>query len=201
MTIILDMGGVLMEHNMKGCISRFRELLGEACVDEVLGLAGNAEGKAHSLMLQYERGEVSTDDFLDTLLRYAKPTATRDDLRQAWLLMHGGIPEERLEQIRRWKAAGHSLYLLSNNNDLHWTDIEQRYDLSMFSHCFVSHLLHCSKPEPEIYRITERYLNEHYCAKPFHFVDDLEANRKAAEAFGWQTYPDLSSLESVLRGR
>lgn len=198
MTIILDMGGVLMEHNMQGCIARFRELLSEQTMRDVLGLGANAEGTAHSLMMQYERGEITTDSFLDTLMRHARPATTREDLRQAWLLMHGGIPAERLEQTRRWKDNGHQLFLLSNNNDLHWTDIQEHYDLSMFSHCFASHMLHCSKPEPEIYRLTEQYLKAHGCAEPYHFVDDLEANRAAAEALGWRTYPDLSALESAM---
>ena len=72
MTIILDMGGVLMQHNMPECIARFTAILGEEKMKTILGLAPNGEGTADSLMEQYERGDISTDYFVDTILEQAK---------------------------------------------------------------------------------------------------------------------------------
>ena len=59
MTIILDMGGVLMQHNMPECIRRFQEMLGNRVMQNVLGLASNGEGIEDTLMEQYEKGEIS----------------------------------------------------------------------------------------------------------------------------------------------
>ena len=59
MTIVLDMGGVLMNHNMPECIARFTDILGEEQMKTILGLATNGEGTADSLMEQYERGDIS----------------------------------------------------------------------------------------------------------------------------------------------
>ncbi len=201
MTIILDMGGVIMQHNIPVCVARFRELIGEEAMECVLGLAGNAEGTENSLMERFENGDVSTEYFLNTLLSYAKPGTTIEDLKQAWNLMHGGIPEERLEMIRRWRNEGHRLFLLSNNNALHWADVFSKYDLSMFENCFASHLLHCCKPNPQIFKTADEYLHAHHLPEPYLFVDDLEANRKAAEQFGWKTFPDLETLDGVLHKR
>ena len=64
MTIILDMGGVLMNHNMPECIARFRDILGEENMKQILGLSSNGEGTSDSLMEQYERGDISTDTFI-----------------------------------------------------------------------------------------------------------------------------------------
>ena len=36
MTIILDMGGVLMNHNMPECIARFTDILGEEKMRNIL---------------------------------------------------------------------------------------------------------------------------------------------------------------------
>lgn len=191
MTIILDMGGVLMQHNMPECIARFTAILGEEKMKTILGLAANGEGTADSLMEQYERGDISTDYFVDTILEQAKQGTTREEVIAAWNTMHGGIPAERLQHIQQWKDAGHHLFLLSNNNELHWEDIFSHYDMSMFEHCFASHLLHISKPDPRIYKVVDNQLRTWKCEPPFHFVDDIAINRETAEQLGWQTYENI----------
>lgn len=191
MTIILDMGGVLMQHNMPECIARFTAILGEEKMKTILGLAANGEGTADSLMEQYERGDISTDYFVDTILEQAKQGTTREEVIAAWNTMHGGIPAERLQHIQQWKDAGHRLFLLSNNNELHWEDIFSHYNMSMFEHCFASHLLHISKPDPRIYKVVDNQLRTWKCEPPFHFVDDIAINRETAEQLGWQTYENI----------
>ena len=210
MVIILDMGGVLMNLNVAGCWERMEQLLGKEQMQQVLGLQSNAEGRADSLFDLYERGMVDTDTFLDTLMQHAHEGATREDFVNAWNSMHGGIPEERLALIRRWRDAGHHLYMLSNNNDLHWQDVHARYDLSMFRHCYASHLLHLSKPDIRIYQTVDTEIRKEEEAykeeiqKPegendvFCFVDDLEANRLAAAQLGWRTFSSLDELQAVL---
>ena len=197
MTIILDMGGVLMQHNMPECIRRFQAMLGNRVMQNVLGLASNGEGIEDTLMEQYERGEVSTDVFINTILQYASQETTREDIITAWNAMHGGIPMERLQMIQRWKQAGHRLFLLSNNNDLHWQDIFSRYDMSMFEHCFASHLMHISKPDPHIYAAVDADLKARGCTPPFYFVDDILINREVAEKLGWKTYETIYQVEML----
>ena len=198
MTIILDMGGVLMNHNMPECIARFTAILGEEKMKSMLGLASNGEGTANSLMEQYERGEVSTEHFVNSILEHAKAGTTREDVIAAWNAMHGGIPAERLQHIRQWKDAGHRLFLLSNNNDLHWHHILSLYDMSMFEYCFASHLLHMSKPDPRIYEAVDAQLKLKGCEEPFYFVDDILINRSTAEQLGWKTCATLDELDLVL---
>lgn len=195
MTIILDMGGVLMLHNMPECIARFTAIIGEEKMQTMLGLATNGEGNADSLMEQYERGDVSTDYFVNTILEHAKEGTTRDEVIAAWNAMHGGIPAERLLHIQQWKDAGHRLFLLSNNNELHWEHILSQYDMSMMEHCFASHLMHMSKPDSRIYETVDKQLREWGCEQPFHFVDDIAINREAAEQLGWKTYETIYEVK------
>lgn len=195
MTIILDMGGVLMQHNMPECIARFTAILGEDKMKSILGLAPNGEGITDSLMERYERGEISTDYFVETIMEHAKEGTTREEIIEAWNTMHGGIPAERLEHIKKWKEAGHQLYLLSNNNDLHWNDIHSKYDMSMFEHCFASHLLHLSKPDILIYEAVDHQLHAWKCELPFYFVDDIAINRATAERLGWKTFETIYDVE------
>lgn len=160
MVIILDLGGVLMRHNMPECLARFERLLGKEQMAQVLGLQSNAEGTLDSLVDKYEKGDISTDTFVDTILAHSYEGATREEVVAAWNSMHGGIPEERLQLIQRWADAGHHLYMLSNNNDLHWHHVFSHYDLSMFRHCYASHLLHLAKPDPRIYQAVDQAIRE-----------------------------------------
>lgn len=194
MTIILDMGGVLMNHNMPECIARFTDILGKENMETILGLASNGEGTAGSLIEQYERGDISTDAFIDGIMQYAVRPTTREEIIAAWNAMHGGIPAERLDLIRTWKDKGHRLFLLSNNNELHWEHILSQYDMSMFEYYFASHLMHMSKPDPRIYEFVDNQLRAWNCEPPFHFVDDILINRTTAEQFGWHTYETIYDL-------
>lgn len=189
-----------MNHNMPECIARFTDILSEEKMKTILGLASNGEGIGDSLMEQYERGDISTDTFIDGILQHAQRPATRAEVIAAWNAMHGGIPEERLQRIQSWKDAGHRLFLLSNNNELHWEHILSQYDMSMFEHCFASHLMHMSKPDPRIYQAVDHQLKNNFCKEEFlilnskfkiHFVDDIAINRKAAEQLGWKTYETI----------
>lgn len=211
MVIILDLGGVLMRHNMPECLARFERLLGKEQMAQVLGLQSNAEGTLDSLVDKYEKGDISTDTFVDTILAHSYEGATREEVVAAWNSMHGGIPEERLQRIQRWADTGHHLYMLSNNNDLHWHHVFSHYDLSMFRHCYASHLLHLAKPDPRIYQAVDQAIREQEGLQEtpqlhealvdnhsFYFVDDLEANRLPAEQLGWRTFASLDELACAL---
>ena len=211
MVIILDLGGVLMRHNMPECLARFERLLGKEQMAQVLGLQSNAEGTLDGLVDKYEKGDISTDTFVDTILAHSYEGATREEVVAAWNSMHGGIPKERLQLIRQWADAGHHLYMLSNNNDLHWHHVFSHYDLSMFRHCYASHLLHLAKPDPRIYQAVDQAIREQEGLQetpqslgaladnhPFYFVDDLEANRLPAEQLGWRTFASLDELVPIV---
>ena len=194
MTIILDMGGVLMNHNMPECIARFTDILGEAAMKQILGLGSNGEGTSDSLMELYERGDISTDSFVEGIMQHAQRSTSREEIIAAWNTMHGGIPTERLQLIQSWKDAGHRLFLLSNNNELHWEHILSQYDISMFEYCFASHLMHKSKPDPRIYQEVDNQLRAWKCEQPFHFVDDIAINREKGSEMGWKTYETIYEL-------
>ncbi len=197
--LILDMGGVLMQHNMPECLSRFRYLLGEEQMNQLLGLDTNGEGTAGSLMDQYERGLINTDEFINAIIPHTRLGTTRQDIINAWLTMHKEIPAERLQLLQQWKKQGYHLFLLSNNNELHWQDIMTHYDMSAFEYCFASHLMHVSKPDIRIYQAVEQYLQQNHLPAPYIFVDDNEINRTVAQSLNWITYPDLDTLTTHLQ--
>jgi FMN phosphatase YigB (HAD superfamily) len=127
-------------------------------------------------------------------MQHAQRSTSREEIIAAWNTMHGGIPTERLQLIQSWKDAGHRLFLLSNNNDLHWHHILSLYDMSMFEYCFASHLMHKSKPDPRIYQEVDNQLRAWKCEQPFHFVDDIAINREKGSEIGWKTYETIYEL-------
>lgn len=202
--IIFDLGGVLINLNVARCISRFRELMGEANMQSVLGLGDDGEGivavstASRQLMADFERGNISSEDFVSEVLRFCRESATKQQVIDAWLSMLEDLPQKRLDFIKQLKEQGHKVYLLSNGNDLHFGVINEEYRLSTyFDSMFLSQELHLAKPEPAIYEYVEQAINPSH--EKVVFIDDLEKNRLAAQqVVGWQTFESIESLFSMI---
>lgn len=188
MNLIFDLGGVLMMHNMPRCIAEFQRLMGDNFPH--LGLMGNGEG--NGLMADYEHGLVTTNEFISRILPDCVPCTTENDILNAWLMMHKGIPAERLAEVHRLKKAGHTIYLLSNNNEAHWHDVMTHYDMSCFDAFFLSHIIHSAKPEKAIFEALVRETK--VMPESTIFIDDIAENRKVGESFGWKTCASLVEL-------
>ena len=205
--VIFDLGGVLINLNVNRCMHAFEALMGEQNMRVVLGMDKNGEGvKAVSiatkqLMADFERGLIKPDAFIAQVLRFCLPGTTAEQVLDAWMSMLADLPKERLDIVDRVRAKGHKVYLLSNGNDLHFDFIDKTYQLAPhFDGLFLSQEMHMAKPEPEIYRA----VNEQISADEFEnvdvlFIDDIAANREAAEkTVGWTTFPDIESVVSYL---
>ena len=213
--IIFDLGGVLINLNVPRCIQAFSDLIGEANVRNIMGMNKDGEGitsvsiATRQLMKDFERGLVSTDEFITAILQYAPSGTTSDQIREAWFAMLEDLPQERLDYLAQLRQQGFRLYLLSNGNDLHWTYIDQLYHVSSyFEQTFLSQVMHCAKPEEEIFRRVQETIladnrSQHptnsLSQQPILFIDDLPQNRQAAEHFvSWRTFPDIPSLQQFL---
>ena len=200
---VFDLGGVLIKLNVSRCMHAFEALMGESNMRAVLGMDKNGEGvKAVSvatkqLMADFERGLISQEAFIQEVLHYCRPGTTTDEVIEAWMSMLDELPQERLEFIDQLRAQGHPVYLLSNGNDLHFDFINRTYGLDRhFDGLFLSQEMHLAKPEEAIFRLVNERVRDLTNEREIIFIDDIEANRKAAEQFvGWKTYPDISSLQ------
>ena len=201
--MIFDLGGVLINLNVNRCMHAFEALMGEENMRAVLGMDKNGEGvKAVSiatkqLMADFERGLISTEDFIEQVLEYCKSGTTPQQVLDAWMSMLADLPQERLDAVDRVRAQVDKVYLLSNGNDLHFEFIDRTYHLSShFDELFLSQKMHLAKPEPEIYLAVQQHISADLNETPdVVFVDDIAANREAAEkTVGWTTYPDIQTL-------
>lgn len=200
-TVVFDLGGVIINLNVPRCVENFKRIMGEANVRNILGIDDEGEGvvavsaATKQLMHDYEYGNISTEEFLQTVLSYCHAGTTIDEVRAAWLSMLDELPQDRLDYIASLRQAGYKTVLLSNSNSLHWDPIWEQYNLgSYFDAVFASHYLHMAKPNREIFEhvVREAQID---CDKTI-YVDDLEKNRAAGEKYaGWQTVASIDELK------
>ena len=199
-TIVFDLGGVIINLNVPRCVENFKRLMGEENVRNVLGIDDEGEGvvsvsaATKQLMHDYEYGNISTDDFLQSVCSYCYPGTTIEQVREAWLSMLDTLPQERLDYIASLREKGYRTILLSNSNELHWDPIWEQYRLgNYFDAVFASHYLHMAKPNQEMFDhvVRKAKIDSAHTI----YVDDLEKNRKAGERFaGWQTVASMEEL-------
>ena len=207
MVYVFDLGGVLIKLNVGRCMRAFEALMGEENMRAVLGMDSHGEGvKAVSvaskqLMVDFERGLISSEKFIAEVRQYCRPGTTDQEVIDAWMSMLDELPAERLQVVDALRAKGHPVFLLSNGNDLHFDFINRTYQLDThFDGLFLSQKLHMAKPEPQIFEYVQQAIhaqlqNTGQSSETVVFIDDIQANRQAAEqTVHWQTMADINEL-------
>ena len=200
-TIVFDLGGVIIDLNVPRCVANFKRLMGEENVRNVLGIDDEGEGivavsaATLQLMHDYEYGNISTEEFVASLLAHCYEGVTAEQVREAWLSMLADLPQEKLDYIASLRKRGYKTVLLSNSNEMHWEPIWEQYHLGdYFDYVFASQQLHMAKPNREIfeYVVREAAID---CPHTI-YVDDLDKNRKAGEKYaGWKTVESIEDLK------
>ena len=180
--IVFDLGGVLIDLDFKSAINGLQKA-GFANVKEQLQ-AFDREG----IFQKFEVGEISADEFRAAIRENAIVTLTDTEINNLWNLMLLEIPREKLELILDLRSK-YMVYLLSNTNSIHWDYVCKnafnyrgfRMD-DYFEETFLSYEMHLAKPDKAIF---ETMLNDaNLLPEETLFIDDLEANCKAAEEVG-----------------
>ena len=179
-TIVLDLGGVLMNHDIPACVKKFQELLGANF--PALGLESDGEPTPYmkSILYDYEIGGATNEDFVNALLPLCKEGTSARDILDAWNLMLAGIPAHRLETVEALHKR-FPVFLLSNNNEEHWRFCVDNHftpeggvapeslytegksspeTLRYFDELFLSHLMHLGKPDIRIYEEADKRIAE-----------------------------------------
>lgn len=198
-TIIFDFGNVLIDLDS----SRFYKN-----VEQLLSLESPEEWDTlREWMLRYETGSISTDLFINKLIKISPQSVQARDIIQVWNSMLIGIRPETLELLKALKMR-YRTYILSNTNALHidWVldHLETVHNLKSFeteylSGVFYSHELQMRKPNAEIYEYVMSSVGN--SPQEILFIDDLKENVEAARNTGWQAVvhsPDRPISETLL---
>lgn len=174
-TIILDLGGVIINH--KSDKAWFEEDLLPNFEQETLDKL-----YIDNYFKHFELGQVSIPDFVRTLKAIAvDKESTVEKVRQHWNGSLHDIPETRVQLLRRLKNR-YKLILASNTNALHHEFIknymEEKFGKDIleenFHASYFSYRVGLRKPHREFYEriLQEQHLDPAHCL----FVDDRPEN-------------------------
>jgi putative hydrolase of the HAD superfamily len=185
--VVFDLGGVITESPMLA----FAAYEAEAGLPEGLIRRLNSTDPDGNAWARYERNELDVEGFVDTFEAEALAAGHRVDARRVLAALHGEIRPEMVAAVRRLRAAGLPLAMLSNNVAPMERSGPLAELLDLFDAVVESSVEGVRKPEPEIYARALARLNEAVgrdlafadCA----YLDDLGINLKPARALGMHT--------------
>ena len=183
--VIFDFGGVLTDFDQQACIHAFKRIGATSAVSYV------QEHRTEDMFLVIETGRMSTHEFCDAIRRSSPGClASDDEIEQAWNTLLKGIPVNRLRTVADIHGS-FPTFLLSNISQMHWTKAQNHLLTAdghiagyYFDNTFLSYEMGVMKPDTRIYTAV---LNQTGMdAGRTLFVDDNEANCRAAQSLGIQ---------------
>lgn len=185
--IIFDYGNVIFDIDFSR-LHRAFTFLGIKNVDQVFAHAGQ-----NKIFDAFDKGEITASSFRDHIRQFANdPALTDEQIDLAWNALLIGVPSGNHQLLQQVKQQ-YRLFLLSNNNEIHYQWImdylNREYQLadnsSFFEKDYYSHLLGMRKPDAEIF---ERVLNNHGLKpKETLFIDDSPQHLETARQLGLKT--------------
>lgn len=186
--LIFDLGNVILNIDTKLSEIAFAQY-GMNDFEKLYTLASQNE-----LFDRLEVGSITENEFYDEFRRATGCKLDNKTLEQCWDALIMDFPSARIEMLKRLKNEGkYRTFILSNTNIIHYrfyTALLKRTRgvdglESLVEHAYFSHEIGLKKPNRDIFD----YVVEHSHIKPEEsiFIDDNEANIKAANALGFNT--------------
>lgn len=199
--LIFDFGAVLLPIDEEKSETAFAEL----------GALPQLKEQS-SLFKKLETGKISPTEFAKGLQPYFfRKKIMGRDIAHAWnAICYCAIPEATIDFLKALNKKGYTLFLLSNTNALHISEIKKHsgpftYNtfLKQFNKVYYSHEVGLRKPDKKIFELVlkENELKADDCF----FTDDKEENVKAAHKLGINTFHflpeehDLSHLKKQIQ--
>lgn len=185
LTLLFDLGGVIMDIRRENAVAAL-EALGMNEANDFLGEYGQK-----GPFLALEKGELTPEEFRAQVRPMLRPGVTDAEIDAAFDRFLTGIPVHRLRALERLHRT-RRIYMLSNTNAIMWRGKiaeefrKDGHDMGYYFDGWVpSFEVHAYKPDAEIFRIAR----ERFGLVPERtlFLDDSEANCRAAAALGFRT--------------
>lgn len=185
-TVIFDLGGVIINLNYQLTIDAFIEL-GVKDLNFTYSQAQQV-----SLFDEYETGQISTQQFINTIKKYVPSEITPNQIVHAWNAMILDFPSENLEFLEEL-SKHKNIYLLSNTNDLHLQKVNQTLALKTsktlseyFIKVYYSQEIKMRKPHPETFQFVCD--DAGISAQSTLFIDDTTQHIQGADSIGLNTF-------------
>ena len=181
--VVIDLGGVMIDLDRDRCVHAF-EALGLSEADSMLGLYRQEEP-----FLSIETGRISAAEFYDKLRHITGRPTPDADFEGAFDQFLVALPVERLAALRKMRADGKRLYMISNTNAIMFDGwIKRAFQQEgmrvgdYFDGIVTSFAEGVCKPDAALF---ETVLNRFRLrAEESVLLDDSEANCEAARQLG-----------------
>ena len=187
--IIFDYGGVFLLLDEEKTYQAFKDL-GLLFISDELSASNN----------DFQRGRISIPTFIKNIQKELPRPASEQQIIDAWCAMLGGLPQERIDLLKRLKKK-YRIFLLSNTDDIHIDRVTRTTPstvefLEQFEKVYYSQKTGYRKPEAEIFQLV---LDENNLdASKTLFVDDVRENAEGAGRVGMHYHWLDLSKETVL---
>lgn len=189
--IIFDLGGVIYDVNYQNTIDAFTDL-GALNAKQLYSKAEQVE-----LFDLYEIGAITTDEFIKELKKELPKGVTTEEVILAWNAILQGIPESRLDFLEE-VAEEYNIFLLSNTNELHLSQINDemdKFDYGDLREYFITAYFSCEigmrKPAVEIFKhVIEK---EGLDPEETLFIDDSAQHVKGAKKAGLHAFHHIEN--------
>ncbi|KAA6322836.1 HAD family phosphatase [termite gut metagenome] len=184
--LLIDFGGVLVNLDRQACLNNFKSI----GIEDIASFIDPY--RQQGAFMQLEKGLITLSEFRDELRELSKKPVTDEQIDDAWNSFLVDIPVSKLDLLLKLREQ-YVVYLVSNTNLIHWEwacqnafphkgfRVEDYFDKQ-----FLSFEMHCAKPEVELF---QKVLEETaIIPEETLFIDDAEANCKAAQSLGIHTY-------------
>jgi haloacid dehalogenase superfamily, subfamily IA, variant 3 with third motif having DD or ED len=194
--IIFDLGGVILNIDYSKTVDAFKKL-GGSTFDSLFTQANQTD-----LFDKYEKGQCSSQFFINGLLDYLPSGTAPNSIVNAWNAMLLDLPQQRIVKLLDIKEK-YRTFLLSNTNDIHLNAfhsiIKKENNLESLNPLFEKVYFSCEmkmrKPDPEIF-LTVCDENNLEVKKTL-FIDDSIQHVEGAKRAGLQAY-HLTNGETIL---
>ncbi len=185
-TLIFDLGGVIYDVDYLKTINAFKAL-GIDRFAEIYAKAGQSD-----LFNDLEEGKISRLVFVERIKTLSRKDLTNSQIINAWNSMLLGFMPDALSCLKRLSGSCR-LFLLSNTNEIHIKEIENRVGTdffsdfcSLFEKVYLSHELGLRKPHTDVfnYILEEKGLK----ANETLFIDDSIQHVEGALRAGLQAH-------------
>lgn len=182
-TVIFDLGGVIIDLSVERTLLAFAALTGVSKTDIQKAYGSNP------IFMAYERGEVTDQEFRDSIRKLFSVQSTDAEIDHCWNAMLVDLPASTLTMLENLKKHFRVL-ALSNTNTIHINYVNEimlrgKVLDSWFHKAYYSYQLGMRKPELEIY---QHVLDQNQLIpEQTIFLDDNLDNLKAANSLYIQT--------------
>lgn len=177
------MGGVVIDIDFDLTFSAFADLADKS-IDEVKNIMGEI-----NIWDQYERGELTDQEFVDTIRKSLDLKQTDEEIITAWNGLLLELPKRRIDLVKELNTR-YDTYVLSNTSNLHIEGVNKILEAStgekdlkdVFGKIYYSYEINRRKPDLDIYEFVLK--DAGLKAEETLFLDDNLDNVLAAQKVG-----------------